>query len=63
METCKCPSAILNISKLDVHIVELSLSLRFQLEFRFKNIVHLLTSYDDNAITQLVGKRTMLCFL
>ena len=46
-----------------VHIVELSLSLRFQFEFHLKNVFHLSTSYVDNAITQLVGKQTMLCFL
>ena len=39
-----------------VHIVEVSLSLRFQFEFRLKNIVRLSTSYVNNEITQFVGK-------
>ena len=51
------------IMKINVHIVELSLSLRFQFEFRLKNIVRLSTSYVNNVITQLVGKQTMLCLL
>ena len=45
------------ITAFEVWSMHLNLSLRFQFEFRLKNIVHLSTSYVDNIITQHVSKK------